>query len=166
MKNPEKKLIAPIAFILCFVLTFLFFFTPGVLLGGINYISPESHVRVTKLTYTRISVDWSTVEIFDMTDRAEYELNAEQTAKLARLLRNSWYTRRFGSMVTYRVPHDVESYYHYFISISDRGRHVTLNFIWGGRVLRGSDEYNDWFRIRNSSWEEQLREILADVNRQ
>jgi len=168
--NPGKtKLIkATIAF-WCLVGAFLYFFTPGALLGGINYITPESRVVVYQLMYKRVAIEGTNVEGFDMSERVRHELDAAQTEQLSALLRSSWYTRSSRSVITYRVPPGVRSYYHYWISISDGERHVRLDFDSSGRVLRSRnvfmDERNSWnnsrLRIRNPNWEAELQRILA-----
>ena len=114
-KTAKEKLIFAIVITICSVSAFFFFFTPGLLLGGINYISPDSSVRVTQLIHTRTVVDFSTAEVFELTDQIEHELNAEQIKEPQRLLQSSWYTRRFSDWVFYRISPDAESFYTYFI---------------------------------------------------
>ena len=161
-KNSVKTILA-----ICFVLAFLFFVTPGMFLGGFNYIMPSSHVRVIQMTYTRVDIVGSEVSGFDMTYREEYVLNAEQVVKLGRLLSGSWYTRIFRTTIVYHVPPDVDSYYQYIISISNGVEFVNLRFGMSGYVLRSGSHYrnyNDWFRIRNSNWEEVLLEIIMNTD--
>ena len=149
--------------IICYIFIFLFFIPPGIFIGGINYISSDSSVRISQLVYTRIGVYGNAFGVFEMTDRIEHELNAEQVGGLRKLLRNSWYTRRFGDMVFTNISSEVDSFYTYFIIITNADRTISLSLEAGGNMLRGG-HYNDWFRIRNSAWEERLLMILSNSN--
>jgi len=159
MSAAKKKIMAALAVFVCLCSAFFFIFAPGFFWGGINYISPDSHVQVVQLTFTRTNVDFSAATVFENSYRVEHELNPQQVNELRRLLRNSWYTRSFRNMHMYSVPLDVDSYHTYFISISNASGRVSLNFGWAGHVLRGGD-YNNWVRIRSSGWEEKLIDIL------
>ena len=142
----------------CLTLIFFYFFSPGVFLGGINYLSEENTVIVHRLVHTRTSID--DTYFFPVTEIVEYELNAEQIMELRRLLRNSWYRRRFADWITYGIPLTTKSFYTYRIFISNTERSIILSILPGGFLERGWG-YDDKFRIRNSTWEETLLRILS-----
>lgn len=155
----RKKVVAIILIFAFSVGVFFFFFAPGAFFGGINYISPDSHIRIIQRTYTRAAIDGSNATVFRESQRIEHELTSEQVEGLRRLLRSSWYTRSFRNVLFYSVPLDVDSYCTYIISISNIDRYMVLNFGWSGHVLRG-EKYNDWIRVRNSNWENELLRII------
>ena len=156
-KSTIIKIIIAFVLTMCLGAVFFFFFSPGVFLGGMNYISTDSSVRVIQTTYSRAGV------IFNVTDEIEHELNAEQTEELRRLLRNSWYARRLRNVILFPIPPELNRYYTFHIEITN-ATHVT-SLTTGGLgnyILRGGD-YNDWFRIRNSAWEERILMILSSA---
>jgi len=171
MKTNKTKFIKLIIALSCLVGATLYFFTPGVLLGGINYVTPQSRVVVYQLMYKRVAIEGTSVEGFDMSERVRHELDAAQTEQLRDLLQGSWYTRDFRSVITYRVPPEVRSYYHYWILVDDGERRVQLDFDSGGHVLRSallgesnSRWDNSWLRIRNPNWASEMLQILGELN--
>ncbi|MCL2564803.1 MAG: hypothetical protein FWE24_03205 [Defluviitaleaceae bacterium] len=158
MEVPRKKLVKSGIILLCAIILFFYFHAPGMLISEINAVTPESNVIIYQLIYTRADF----LGVFDNFERIEHELNTKQIELLRDFLRNTWYTRSFRQILLTRVPDELYTYNTFRIIVKNNdtinpfAANLTFEFGW---VLRG--EGNDWFRVHNPGWEEEILRILA-----
>ncbi|MCL2235106.1 MAG: hypothetical protein FWB98_01545 [Defluviitaleaceae bacterium] len=163
MKKSTKRLIVIVLAVVGFVAAFFFFFAPGWMLGGINYITPESNVRITQFLHVRTPLGSESFFDFETIGRTEYQLSPEQVAELSSLMRNSWYRRTFRQI--YRVPEEVTQYYQHivWIELDNHGDFIHISFNSRGLVLRYG-RYGDYLRMHNANWLNEMLRILAKTN--
>ena len=158
MKKYQKQLIG----LGCFLVAFFFFFAPGWMFGGINYIRPDSQVRVLETVFIRKPIPGTTTTGFDIYQNIAHDLNPYQVAELSSLLRRSWFRRtiRQSDWVFTTFPDHVQNYSDFVIVIRDGVNHqITLDITWGMWIRRGGT-YNDRLRIHNPNWDNEILRIL------
>ncbi|MCL2855109.1 MAG: hypothetical protein FWE21_05770 [Defluviitaleaceae bacterium] len=156
MKIATKRIIISIVGAACFAAVFFFFFAPGWLFGGINYITTNSDVRIIQNLYMRMPLEGSNATVFDPVERNEHYLNHQQVVELTHLMRNSWYTRRLGRQISFIIPEEVDHFHTHTIIVDNK---IIHSVDWGGRLLRGGS-YNNFLRIRNTGWDKEMARII------
>ena len=161
MKKHKNKIIVVSVLLIIVVVVFFYFFIPGVWLGGIDDISPESHVIIKQITFTQ---DSSGGELNFVDTVTEYDLNAEQIEMLKAFFRGSSFTRSLRGTLYHTIT-NIESYNTYdilihddnYIAVHDR---VRISISWG--YFSGFKQAGDgWIKINNPAWEDSILQILA-----
>jgi len=164
VKKLRKKIIAIVIGVVGLLAVFFFFFAPGWVFGGINYINPDSQVRIIERVFTRVPIQGTTTTGFEQTQIIEHDLTPYQVAELSRLLRRSWFGRtiRQGT-VAITLPDYVQSFNDFSTLINDGVHHqISLDSTWGRWMWRGGS-YNNRLRIHNPNWDYGILRIL-EVN--
>ncbi len=99
-----------------------------------------------------------TVIAEDSNENVEYDLNAEQIARLKKLIEENTYTRRISSTIVGALP---DKRYTIFANWDDNGqKHLHISLL-GGEYIQILGEYGSHYhKIKNSGFEKELISIL------
>ena len=162
MKKSRKKLIVIIIGVVGLSAVFFFFFAPGWMFGGINYINPNSEVTVFEWVHTPRWIP-GRVEgtAFEVSEIIAHDLNPQQVEELSQLLSNSWFGRTIRQGILMKTfPDNAQGFSDFSIHISDGvNRSIYLDSTWGRWIWR-SGRYNNRLRIHSPNWNYEILRIL------